>query len=204
MDNAINIYMSILRDKKSTREQFRSASYNVSLLLAREALNQMKTKFFEFSTPVATTQGVKCADPVVLVPILRSGITMIPPFLKLFPDATVGVVGFRRDEKTAQAQFYYANFPPMGKDHQIIIVDPMIATGGTGIGTLELLKEKGISEKQILFVSIVSSQEGIDAISKQYPNINIITAACDKELNKDKFIVPGLGDFGDRYFGTLD
>lgn len=204
MNKAIDLYLTKLRDKNSGRAEFQHNAHMISNLLAQQALLHIKTKEVDITTPIAPTDGLERTQEVVLVPILRAGITMLPAFLQYFPGAAIAVVGLKRDEKTAIAHRYYQNFPPLNKNQQIIILDPMIATGGTGVATLELLKEKGIEQKQILFVSIVSAPEGLTAIKSKFPDITIITAATDEKLNDKKFIIPGLGDFGDRYFGTLD
>lgn len=204
MNKAFDLYISALRNKDTTREGFRRAAEQITSLLAHQVMDHLKTQSYTVETPLASTQGVRCSTPIVLVPILRSGITMVRQFLYYFPEATIGVVGFKRDEKTAQAKQYYANFPPMSDDHQIIILDPMIATGGTAVGTLNLLKNKGIKQERIIYVSMVSAPEGIAHIKNSYPAITILVAAHDQKLNKEKFILPGIGDFGDRFFGTLD
>jgi len=204
MNKAIDLYLTKLRDKHTDREGFQQNAHMISNLMAQQTLLHIKTKDVEIETPVTPTDGLERVQEVVLVPILRAGITMLPAFLHYFPGSDIAIVGLKRDEKTAIAHRYYDNFPPLNKNQQIIILDPMIATGGTGLATLNLLQEKGIEQKQILFISIVSAPEGIAAIKSKFPDITIITAATDEKLNDKKFIVPGLGDFGDRYFGTLD
>lgn len=138
----------------------------------------------------------------MVVPILRSGLAMLPAFLSVFPEATVGVVGLQRDEKTAIAAWYYHHLPQFDNKTQIIIIDPMIATGGTAVETIAYLMEHGASTEHILMVSIISAPEGIRNIHEHFPAVRIICAAHDVGLTKDKRITPGLGDFGDRYFGT--
>ena len=202
MENAKNLFLTILRDKNTSRPNFRKAADTLSGILAHETLNHIPMKKIEVQTPIEKTIGIKIAHPVTLVPILRSGITMVEPFLHYFYDAKIGVVGLRRDEETAKANLYYNNIPPIEPDDTVIILDPMIATGGTGVETLKILKDKGIKEKNIIFASIISSPEGIDHVRLHSPNITILTAGIDQRLNDKKFIVPGLGDFGDRYFGT--
>jgi len=204
MNQAIELYLTKLRDKNTNRCKFQKAAHSISDLLAQQALLHLKTKTVSIQTPIAPTTGIELTDEIVLVPILRSGITMVPAFLNYFPGAAIGVVGLKRDEKTAIAHLYYNNLPPLNKYQQIIILDPMIATGGTAVETLKLLKENGIHEDKILFVAIVSAPEGINTILTSFPGITIITASEDEKLNDKKLIVPGLGDFGDRYFGTLE
>jgi len=196
------IFLTKLRNKKTNRPEFQEASHTLSHILAHETMSHIETEKIEIETPIEKTYGIKIKPSIILVPILRSGITMVSPFLYYFKNAKVGVVGLKRNEKTAQAHLYYNNIPPAKKDDKIIILDPMIATGGTGIETLKILKNKGVEEKNIIFTSIISSKEGINIILSEFPNIKIITAETDEILNQNKFIVPGLGDFGDRYFGT--
>jgi len=202
MENVKNVFLTILRDKYTTRPAFRNAARTLSQILAQEAMAHIATESVAIETPMEKTTGIKLQPSITLIPILRSGITMVEPFLDYFTDAKIGVVGLKRDEKTAQAHLYYNNIPLIDKNTKIIILDPMIATGGTGIETLKILKEKGIQEKDIIFASIICSKDGIQKVQSQFPNITIITAAVDETLNQKKFIVPGLGDFGDRYFGT--
>jgi len=202
MNKAINLYLTILRDQSTQRCKFQKTADTISELLAHQTLLHIKTKKIEIKTPVELAPGIERVDEIVLIPILRSGITMLPAFLKYFAGAGIGVVGLKRDEKTAIAHLYYKNLPPLNPNQQIIIIDPMIATGGTGIETLKLLQDDGVQENKILFVSIVSAPEGINKIRTSFPGITIITASEDEKLNTQKFIVPGLGDFGDRYFGT--
>lgn len=197
-----DIFLTILRNKTTKRTEFRRAAYALSSIIAHEIIAHLPTESITVKTPINTAQGIKLTHDVILVPILRSGITMLPAFLQYFEHAPIGIVGLKRDERTAQAHLYYQNFPPIRAIDNIIILDPMIATGGTGIATITLLKEHNIREDHIYFASLISSQEGITAIKNQFPAVTIITAAQDKELNPQKFIVPGLGDFGDRFFGT--
>jgi len=202
METAKKIFMTKLRDKTISRAEFRKTAEQLTNILAQEAMQHLQTESTNLETPLAQTTGLKLANPVVLVPILRSGITMVHSFLHYFQNATIGVVGLKRDEQTAQAHWYYENFPPLSDKHQIIILDPMLATGGTALETLKKLQQHGIPQKKILFVAMVCAPEGLQAVQKEFPDVKIITAAVDEKLNKDKFIIPGLGDFGDRYFGT--
>ncbi len=202
MEHAKQICMTVLRDKNSSRSAFRQAAQQLAQILAHEAAEHLATTQTKIQTPIDTTAGVQLQRPIILVPILRSGITLLPAFLEFFTEATVGVVGLKRDEKTAVAHWYYENFPPMTGNEQIIILDPMIATGGTGVEVLAHLAQRGVTQDRILFASIICAPEGLKVIRDQFPDITIITASIDDHLNPTKFIVPGLGDFGDRYFGT--
>jgi uracil phosphoribosyltransferase len=202
MKHAKQICMTLLRDKNSSRPVFRQAAHRLAQILAHEAAEHLATAQTKVQTPVGTATGTQLTRPIVLVPILRSGITLLPAFLEFFTDATVGVVGLKRDETTAVAHWYYENFPPLKGNEQIIILDPMIATGGTGTEVLAHLAKRGVTQDRILFASIICAPEGLKVIRDQFPDITIITASIDDHLNATKFIVPGLGDFGDRYFGT--
>jgi uracil phosphoribosyltransferase len=202
MDTLLQYWMTILRDEKTERAVFRTAAYQVSRIIAHQIAQKISVKQLTVETPIAVASGLTFAHSPLLVPILRSGMAMLPAFLDIFPDAPVGVVGLKRDEKTAIAHWYYENVPQFEPTSQIVILDPMIATGGTGIETLTFLEKKGALQKNIMYASIVSAPEGIDLIKKEFPTIDIICAAHDKGLTKEKFIIPGLGDFGDRFFGT--
>lgn len=202
MEHIKEMFMTILRDKKTSRAQFRQASDRLADLLAHEAAQHLSVQKISIETPMGSTTGIELKDPIILVPILRSGITLMSAFLRYFENAKVGVVGLKRDEKTAQAHWYYENLPTLTGKEQFIILDPMIATGGTGIETLKKITKRGIPQEKILYASIICAPEGIAAIRAEFPHINMITIAIDDHLNAKKFIVPGLGDFGDRYFGT--
>jgi len=136
---------------------------------------------------------------IVVVPILRAGLGMLQPYTDLFPSVSVGYVGLERDHKTAVAQSYYCKIPPL-EGRRVICVDPMLATGGSAAQALTVLREKGAQDLRL--VTIVSAPEGIAAIEAQHPDVLIITAAIDRQLNEQSYIVPGLGDFGDRLYGT--
>ena len=195
--------LSMLRNKNSDQVTFRNAAKNLSQLLAYRTFEHIRMKRITIDTTLTQTEGLALAQRVVIIPILRSGITMLEPFLNVFTQAVVGVVGLKRDETTAQAHWYYHNIPPLQHNDQIIVIDPMIATGGTGCETLTMLDKLGVDMKTALYVSIISSPEGLALLNKEFPTVTVITAACDSHLNDKKFIVPGLGDYGDRYFGTV-
>jgi len=203
VNNSKELYLTTLRDKNATPHQFRTAATQLAQLLAYDTVNHIKTKKIAIETPNAATTGSTFAQDIVLIPILRSGITMLPSFLFYFEQATVGVVGLKRDETTAQAQWYYCNLPPLTANQQIIILDPMLATGGTGVEVLKKLQQIGVRDSQVLYVSMIAAPEGLHHIKASFPAVTFINAAIDQKLNTKKFIIPGLGDFGDRYFGTL-
>lgn len=146
--------------------------------------------------------GSTMPNRVILTTILRSGLAMLPAFVELFPSAPVGFFGIRRDEKTAEPHLYYENLPKISSLDWVFLIDPMLATGGSATLALTKLKESGAHFNQTMLISIVAAQQGADKIRKIFPAITLITAAIDPSLNDRKYIVPGLGDFGDRYFGT--
>lgn len=204
MNVSKKILMTILRDKKTSIDQFRIAAHQIALILAEEALALVPTKSRIVTTPVGHDfVGAELACSVILVPILRSGLALLPAFLKFFPTAQIGVAGLKRDEQTAIAHWYYKNIPTISPDAMVIVLDPMLATGGSLLETLGLITSMGVDQKRIIFAGVISAQTGIDAIRKKYPDITMVIADGDLELNDKKYIVPGLGDFGDRYFGTL-
>lgn len=202
MNSPKNLFLSVLRNKKTTRPIFRTTAEQLSNILALEALHQLPTATTSLETPLAPTSGTTLQCDIMLIPILRSGITMLPTFLHYLPEASIGVIGVRRDETTAEPYLYYKNLPPFTNNTYVIILDPMIATGGTGKMALSMLADLGIPQEHILFCSIICAPEGIERLKQHFPRVTYITTAIDKELNPHKFIVPGIGDFGDRYFGT--
>lgn len=197
-----NILITKLRDAKTSRAEFRSTAYQLSLILAGEVSTHLKTKTEPVKTPITTTTGIYLNDKIIFIPILRSGLVMLDPFLTFFPDAGVGFVGMRRDEVTAIPKQYYQNLPKIAEHDQVIILDPMIATGGTAIATLDILTKQGIAGNRIIFVGIICSPEGLAAVRAAHPDVTFIVAVTDNGLTPHFFITPGLGDFGDRYFGT--
>lgn len=197
-----DILVSILRDKTTSRTAYRDATEKLSDLLALEAAAWLPQEKFGLQTPVAAADGVRFKDQVVLVPVLRSGLALLYPFLNYFPEARVGFIGMRRDEVTFEPHNYYVNLPVIAKDDRVLVLEPMIATGGSGVLTLSLLIEKGVDPERILFIGVIAAPEGLEKIRLAHPGVKIVTAQIDKSLSQDKFILPGLGDFGDRYFGT--
>jgi len=202
MDKIKKLFLTTLRDKNISRRDFRDASEAISHIIAQESLSHIETETIEVETPIAKTTGIKLKPSITLIPILRSGMAMVQAFLHYYKDATIGVIGLKRDEETAKAHLYYQNIPPIAPGSKVIILDPMISTGGTGIEALKILKKLGIKDKDIIFASIICSPEGIGAMLAEFPRLKILQAGIDEKLNHDKFIVPGLGDFGDRYYGT--
>mgnify|MGYP001556236730 FL=1 len=189
-----------LRDKTTKPATFRTLTYQISLLLAIEATRGLATEGKPVETPLeAMTGQVLARQPLVVVPILRAGLGMVQPFLDVFPDVSVGYIGLERDHETAVARSYYCKLPALAGRH-VFLVDPMLATGGSAVHAIDVVKSAGGTD--IALVSIVSSPEGMALVEKQHPEVPIFTAAVDRGLNAKKYIVPGLGDFGDRLYGT--
>lgn len=198
-----NTLITILRDKNTNSALFRKTAEKFTHLLAQEAAASIKVKKIQVQTPFVATAGEKFEQDVVLVPILRSGLGFLPVFMSYFENAKVGFIGLKRDEKTAIAYEYYRNLPTIKKNDLVVVLDPMLATGGSAVDALKILKKEGIKPKNILFVSLIAAPEGLNKVKKEFPDVKIIIGVVDKGLNKQKYILPGIGDFGDRYFGTL-
>lgn len=195
--------LSILRDKRTDTKNFRNAAQQLGSILAYEGSNFLKYISKNISTPFAETQGIELEQKPVLIVILRGGLALIDPFLKYFSNAPVGFIGLKRDEETAKAELYYFNVPKLKPNQYAFILDPTIATGGSASSAISLLKGNGYSENQIIFVSILAAKQGHDILQNSFPSIKIISVHKDPELNDKKFIIPGFGDFGDRFFGTV-
>jgi uracil phosphoribosyltransferase len=192
--------LTILRDKNTGIEDFRRHAAIVSQIMIMEATKDVPMNEKSIETPVASTQGYSIQESIVFVPVLRAGVSMLFPAKDFLPWAPVGFVGLERDEATAVAREYYKKLPQSLKGKRILILDPMLATGGSLVDTISALDNK--AAHVICVVCIVAAPEGIEFLNHKYPEVDIYTAAVDSHLNEKKYIVPGLGDFGDRYFGT--
>lgn len=188
-----------LRDKTTKPALFRTLSYQISLLLALEATRDLAVVRKKVDTPLEPFDGRVLAKPLAVVPILRAGLGMLQPFHDIFPDVSVGYVGLERDHATAIARSYYCKLPPL-ENTRVLVVDPMLATGGSAAQAISLVKEKG--GREIAFVCIVAAPEGVATVERAHPDVPIIAGALDRALNDRKYILPGLGDFGDRLYGT--
>ncbi len=189
-----------LRDKTTKPATFRTLCYQISLLLAVEATRSLPTVEKPIETPLEPVSGrVLAHEPLVVVPILRAGLGMVQPFLDIFPDVSVGYIGLERDHQTAVARSYYCKLPPLA-GRRVMLVDPMLATGGSAVKAIDVIRAQGGTD--LTLVSIVSAPEGVAEVVRHYPQLPIFTAALDRELNAKKYILPGLGDFGDRLYGT--
>ena len=193
--------MAYMRDVATQPKLFRELVSEVTTFLAFEALKDVKTQEVEIQTPVARTTGRKVSDSIVLVPILRAGMGMLGAMLDVLPYAKVGVLGMQRNEETAEPVPYYSKVPPAKGDELVIVIDPMFATGGSAVDAVSQLKKLGY--RRIKFLCLVSAPEGMAKFESAHPDVPVVTAAMDERLNSHFYIVPGLGDAGDRIFGTL-
>jgi uracil phosphoribosyltransferase len=188
-----------LRDKTTKPVLFRNLSYQLSLLLALEATRDLGTVEKKIETPLAPFSGRVLARSLVVVPILRAGLGMLQPFQDIFPDISVGYIGLERDHETAVARSYYCKLPPVG-DTRTIVVDAMLATGGSAAQALSVVKEHGATD--IRLVCIIGAPEGVETVTRAHPDVPIVLGVLDESLDSRKYIIPGLGDFGDRLYGT--
>lgn len=192
--------LTVLRDKNTNRQVFRQTLSEIAMLMTYDITRHLPVKTIEVETPLEVTEGTVVSKDVTLVPILRAGLGMIDGILELLPDARVGHIGVYRDKKTLKPVEYYLKLPENVEKTFVILVDPMLATGGSALAAIEILKERGISE--LTFLCLVAAPEGVKAVHDQFPDVKIFTAALDRQLNDHGYILPGLGDAGDRLFGT--
>jgi len=190
-----------LRDKRTTPEHFRRAATRISVLLAAEALRDLATSEVSVDTPLGPAAGRRVSADVVVVPVLRAGLGMLDAVLELLPSARVGHIGLQRDELTAVASRYYSKLPSGLARSFVLMIDPMLATGGSAVAALDVLRLAGAT--QVRIVCIVAAPEGVQLVEQRHPDVAIYTPVVDRFLNDQKYIVPGLGDFGDRLYGTL-
>jgi len=193
--------VTILRDKNTDSETFRAALQRVSNILAVELSKEFRLTETEVETPLEKTQGAKLTHDIILVPVLRAGLGMVNGFLQIIPEAKVGHIGLQRDEETLKPIEYYYKVPKHLETAEVVMLDPMLATGGSASEALKYLKKRGASK--LVFACLVAAPEGIDKIKSEHPDVKIYAAALDRELNSKGYILPGLGDAGDRTFGTL-
>ena len=193
--------LTLMRRKETSSKDFRQAVEEIATFMTYEIARDFPTKEIEIETPITTCKAQILADNFIIVPILRAGLGMVSGVLKVLPNAAVGHIGLVRDETTHKPIEYYKKLPPNISNKKVLVVDPMLATGGSSSAALQMLKDDGA--KDIIFVCIISAPEGIKKISEDHPDIPIYTAAIDSHLNENAYIVPGLGDAGDRIFDTL-
>jgi len=193
--------LTILRDKNTPHGTFRTTLSHVSTILAYAALRSLTVRQIPIETPLERTEGYELEGEVVVVPILRAGLGMIDGFVRFLPEARVGHLGMYRDEATHKPVDYYSNIPGGLETACVIVVDPRLATGGSAVGAISHLKKR--APRLIVFVCLVSSPDGIKTMEVAHPDVQIVTASVDRELDENKYIRPGLGDAGDRIFGTI-
>ncbi len=201
LDNALlKRDLSMLRNKHTPNPIFRATLERISEVMAVEICRTLSLDSFEYETPLEATTGYRLAESFLIAPVLRAGLGLQNGFLKFLPDATVSHIGISRDHQTHAPHFYYSNIPTHIETLHCIVLDPMLATGGSATMATSLLKEKGA--KKLTLVCVVAAPEGVEYFSKHHPDVQIFAAALDRELNANKYILPGLGDAGDRIFGT--
>jgi uracil phosphoribosyltransferase len=193
--------LSIIRDKSTGSKDFRELVEEVAMLMAYEVTRDIQVEDVEIETPICKTKcKVLCGKKMAIVPILRAGLGMVDGMLKLIPAAKVGHIGLYRDEKTLKPVEYFCKLPQDIGERDVIVTDPMLATGGSSSDAIELLKKRGA--RNIKLMCLIAAPEGIEAVQKAHPDVDIYVAAVDEKLNENGYIVPGLGDAGDRLFGT--
>lgn len=188
-----------LRDVQTPPDQFRQHAHTLGILLAVEATRDLPTISTSIETPLEAIDAPVLGQTLAVVPILRAGLAMLEPVLEVFPHVAVGYVGLERDHSTAVASSYYKKFPDL-QGRFCLCLDPMLATGGSAIRAVSLMKAEGA--EKIVMVCVVAAPEGVAAFEEAHPDVEIVTASLDRELNDLKYILPGLGDFGDRLYGT--
>jgi uracil phosphoribosyltransferase len=189
----------ILRDANTGTEQFRNAIFRIGLHLAIESTKNLNVTEVDVQTPLEITSGIKIDGKLIIIPVLRAGLALVNSFQQIYPECVLGYIGLRRNEETFAAEEYYYNMPPVNTDDKVIVLEIMLATGGSTCSALSKLQLEGISN--ITVVSVISAPEGIEKIRTEFPNVRIFSAVLDRELNDKKYILPGLGDAGDRYSG---
>lgn len=189
-----------IRQKSCGTKDFRETVSEIGGLMAYEITRELKTKEVKIETPICEMTSRVLDKQVIIVPILRAGLGMVEGIQNIIPTAKIGHIGLYRDEETLQPQEYYAKFPPCLPESTILLVDPMLATGGSAIAAIDMIKKRG--GQDIRFVGLVGAPEGVKALHEAHPDVDIFLAACDEKLNENGYIVPGLGDCGDRLFGT--
>ena len=193
--------LAILRNKKTSVKEFRELVSEISGLMCYEATRNLPTREVEVQTPVAMAKcRVLAGKKLAIVPILRAGLGMVDAMVDLIPSAKIGHIGLYRDPETHMPVEYYCKLPEDIENRQVFVVDPMLATGGSAIAAIDFLKARGC--KHIIMMNIIGCPEGVKAVQEAHPDVDIYMAACDEKLNEHAYIVPGLGDAGDRIFGT--
>ncbi len=193
--------LAILRDKKTNTKEFRELVKEISMFVCYEAMREAKLESVEIETPIEKFKTKKIdQDKYAFVPILRAGMGMLDGVITVIPNAKIGHVGMYRDEETFKPVNYFFKVPKDIQKREVFILDPMLATGGSAVDAIELLKSKGV--KKINFLCIIAAPEGLKLVTQEYPDVKIYCACIDRKLNANKYIMPGLGDAGDRIYGT--
>ncbi|PEN14427.1 uracil phosphoribosyltransferase [Longibacter salinarum] len=192
--------LTILRSRETPHGAFRKTVSDAAAILAYEAMQEVDLKDKTIETPLESTTGYEIADEVIVVPIMRAGLGMVDGFVRFIPEARVGHLGMQRDEETYDPVDYYSNIPDTISEARVFVVDPMLATGGSASFAIEHLKQRGA--ERIHFACLVAAPEGIERLQSDHSDVPIVTATVDRELDDNAFIRPGLGDAGDRIFGT--
>jgi len=193
-------HLTILRDINTQAPAFRQGCSGMTQILVAEAAKLLEVDVLAVQTPMEETEGYRIAGSVVFVPILRAGLGMLDDAMATIPNSSVGYIGLERDESTAVASCYYAKMPELDASSQVFVLDPMLATGGSAVQCVDQLKQCGA--RNILMICIIAAPEGIECLQAAHPDVTIITGKIDRQLNAQKYIMPGLGDFGDRLFNT--
>lgn len=193
--------LTLLRKKDTPVREFRQLIYEISTLIAYEATKDMALQDTIIETPLCETKGKLLCNQPTLVPILRAGLGMLEPFMAVIPAATVGHIGLERDHDTHLPKEYYCKMPPDLDKREVMVLDPMLATGGSASAAIDFLKKRGA--KNIRFACIIAAPEGVEVLKRDHPDVDLYIGALDECLNENAYIVPGLGDAGDRIFGTL-
>ncbi len=192
--------LTLLRDKRTGPQEFRRVLKEIAALMVYEATRTFAVRPITIETPLASAKGFELKREVVIVPVLRAGLGMLDSILQLIPHARVGFIGLKREESTFKAMFYHKSLPPDLTKLEVLLVDPMLATGGSAVAAMDLLSELHV--KRVRMVNVVAAPEGIRHLRLHYPDLPILTAAVDSGLNETGYILPGLGDAGDRLFGV--
>lgn len=193
-------HLTILRDVKTQASAFRAACSGITQVLVAEAAKELKVNSIRVETPLEVTDGGRIAGSVVFVPILRAGLGMLDHAMGTIPGSSIGYIGLERDEVTAVASCYYAKMPDLAKASRVFVLDPMLATGGSAVQCIDQLKGRGA--RSLSMICIIAAPEGIECLEAAHPDVSIVAGKIDRELNEKKYILPGLGDFGDRLFNT--
>ena len=196
----IRTRLAVIRQSETETAAFREALHDISRLMTFEVTRDIETKPLEVETPIQKTAADQLARPVIFVPILRAGVGMLNGFTDIVTESLVGYIGMYRDEETLEAKNYYRKLPDQVTDGDVFLIDPMLATGGSAIEAVSQLKECGAT--RLRFVCLIAAPEGVENLNRAHPDVPIYSAALDECLNEKAYIVPGLGDAGDRYFGT--